>query len=182
MFLALCATGLAYWFGARSFKLTEMSFKVVSQDIKEAAQTHRDTTISLIERQQKIKLMEIEESRNLQIIHELCAIENCIDNIHIMLKKASDKGGLQSLSKEDTANTLQAVNSLRIHIINIIHFVKAYKDKDLKQDGSTVHQKINTILLMLNNEGQKDTELSNLIDLTNDFVSTIHNLLKQKAA
>ena len=45
-----------------------------------------------------------------------------------------------------------------------------------------MHNKIDKILVMLNNEGRKDTELLDLIGLTKDFIDKIHNLLKQKAA
>jgi hypothetical protein len=57
------ATWLAYWYGQKSFKLTEMSFKTVSEDIKQAAETQRNTTEKLIESQENIKRMDIMTER-----------------------------------------------------------------------------------------------------------------------
>lgn len=59
VFLALCATALAYWFGVRSFKLTEMSFNLVSNDIKESAQTNLKTSELMMQNQ--IRVLEIQK-------------------------------------------------------------------------------------------------------------------------
>ena len=61
--LAMSATLLAYLFGARSFKLTEMSFKVVSSDIKESAQTHLLTSQLMMENQ--IKVLKVQKRNEL---------------------------------------------------------------------------------------------------------------------
>lgn len=143
------------WVVAASVLLSFFGFLLTVYVVRKSTQSQIESNNNLCASQQKIKLMEIEESRNLQIIHELCAIENSITNIQIVLKKASDSDGLQSLSLEDGENTLKAMNSLRLHIINITHFVKAYKVTDIKQDGLTVHNKIDKILVMLNNEEEK---------------------------
>lgn len=69
------ATWLAYWYGRKSFKLTEMSFKVVSQDIQEAAQSHHKTTLELIRSQEKVKLIEIEAQyieKNIDQVRNIC--------------------------------------------------------------------------------------------------------------
>jgi len=55
------ATWLAYWYGRKSFKLTELSFKVVSEDIKEAAESHRNMTKQIIESQEMLKRIELQE-------------------------------------------------------------------------------------------------------------------------
>ncbi|WP_228259879.1 YccF domain-containing protein [Acinetobacter terrestris] len=52
------ATWLAYWYGRKSFKLTEMSFKIVSEDIKQAAETNRQTTMVIIQSQAEISKLE----------------------------------------------------------------------------------------------------------------------------
>jgi hypothetical protein len=57
------ATWLAYWYGQKSFKLTEMSFKTVSEDIKQAAETQRNTTEKLIKSQENLKRMDIMTER-----------------------------------------------------------------------------------------------------------------------
>lgn len=61
LILGSFATWLAYWYGCKSFQLTELSFKVVSEDIKEAAESHRNMTKQLIESQEKLKRVELQE-------------------------------------------------------------------------------------------------------------------------
>ena len=58
--LGLFATWLAYWYGRKSFKLTEMSFKTVSEDIKQAAETHRITTDKVLNNQKMLKEQELQ--------------------------------------------------------------------------------------------------------------------------
>src|SRR5690606_30457744 len=59
LILGISATIIAIWYGRKSFKLTEMSFKVVSEDIKQAAETNRQTTKTLIESQENLKDKEL---------------------------------------------------------------------------------------------------------------------------
>ncbi len=61
LILGSFATWLAYWYGRKSFQLTELSFKVVSEDIKEAAESHRNMTKQLIESQENLKRVELQE-------------------------------------------------------------------------------------------------------------------------
>lgn len=61
LILGSFATWLAYWYGCKSFQLTELSFKVVSEDIKEAAESHRNMTKQLIESQENLKRVELQE-------------------------------------------------------------------------------------------------------------------------
>lgn len=57
--LGISATIIAIWYGRKSFKLTEMSFKIVSADIKQAAETHRIINENI--------LLSQENSRNIEI-------------------------------------------------------------------------------------------------------------------
>ena len=49
---------VAIWYGRKSFKLTEMSFKIVSEDIKQAAEIHREVNKSILDNQKAIKNIE----------------------------------------------------------------------------------------------------------------------------
>lgn len=49
VFLALCATGLAYWFGVRSFVLTKQSFDSLIEQIKSSENGMRETNKQLID-------------------------------------------------------------------------------------------------------------------------------------
>ena len=67
LILGISATIIAIWYGRKSFKLTEMSFKVVSEDIKQAAETNRQTTKTLIESQENLKDKELKVLRKQNI-------------------------------------------------------------------------------------------------------------------
>lgn len=56
--LGVSATIIAIWYGRKSFKLTELSFKTVSNDIKEAAELNRIVNKQIIEAQYKLKNLE----------------------------------------------------------------------------------------------------------------------------
>lgn len=51
--LGISATIIVIWYGRKSFKLTEMSFRTVSNDIKEAAILNRQVNADIIEAQYK---------------------------------------------------------------------------------------------------------------------------------
>ncbi|MDY6529342.1 hypothetical protein [Acinetobacter faecalis] len=53
--LGISATIIVIWYGRKSFKLTEMSFRTVSNDIKEAAILNRQVNADIIEAQYKLK-------------------------------------------------------------------------------------------------------------------------------
>lgn len=54
------ATWLAYWYGRKSFQLTEMSFKTVSEDIKQSAESHRDVNQRILNSQKDLKNKELQ--------------------------------------------------------------------------------------------------------------------------
>ena len=64
VFLALFATGLAYWFGARSFVLTKQSFDSLIEQIKSSENGMRETNKQLIDSQKQLKRMDIVIEKN----------------------------------------------------------------------------------------------------------------------
>lgn len=78
-FVAATVVGIiaAIWYGQKSFKLTEMSFKIVSQEIEEAAQSHRETAITMFEQQKALKEIDYKLTRTLEFekqFHEKIAL------------------------------------------------------------------------------------------------------------
>ncbi|NHC02409.1 hypothetical protein G9F31_01245 [Acinetobacter sp. 187] len=63
VFLALCATGLAYWFGAKSFVLTKQSFEAVVKQIKSSENLMETSNRELIESQENLKRLDIANER-----------------------------------------------------------------------------------------------------------------------
>lgn len=57
--LGISATIIAIWYGRKSFQLTEMSFKTVSEDIKQSAESHRDVNQRILDSQKADKHKEI---------------------------------------------------------------------------------------------------------------------------
>ncbi len=62
--LGISATIIAIWYGRKSFKLTEMSFKIVSADIKQAAETHRMVNANILLGQENGRNIEIKLAFN----------------------------------------------------------------------------------------------------------------------
>ncbi|WP_163120877.1 hypothetical protein [Acinetobacter portensis] len=62
--LGISATIIAIWYGRKSFQLTEMSFKTVSEDIKQAAETHRLINDNILRSQENSRSIEIKLTFN----------------------------------------------------------------------------------------------------------------------
>ncbi|MDY6449688.1 hypothetical protein [Acinetobacter faecalis] len=62
VFLALCATGLAYWFGVRSFVLTKQSFDSLIEQIKSSECVTLSTNKALIVSQENQKKAELDHA------------------------------------------------------------------------------------------------------------------------
>ena len=63
VFLTLCATGLAYWFGARSFILTKQSFDAVIMQIESSEISIAKSNKELIESQENLKKIDLMAER-----------------------------------------------------------------------------------------------------------------------
>lgn len=63
VFLALCATGLAYWFGVRSFILTKQSFDAVIRQIESSEISISKSNKELIENQENLKKIDLMAER-----------------------------------------------------------------------------------------------------------------------
>lgn len=65
------ATWLAYWYGWKSFYLTEMSFRTVSEEIKQAAETHRLVNAQILASQKNNKDRDIKLAFNKEWSNQL---------------------------------------------------------------------------------------------------------------
>lgn len=78
------ATWLAYWYGRKSFYLTEMSFRTVSEEIKQAAETHRLVNAQILASQKNNKDRDIKLAFNKewsdQLIGSLSELTADLDN------------------------------------------------------------------------------------------------------
>lgn len=129
------ATWLAYWFGRKSFKLTEMSFKVVSEDIKQAAQTNRETTIELINNQRKIAELEItykEKSEQLEnLIQRGGKIIIFQNKLIIELYKLATRSN--KIFEQDVEKIVSRLNELSSEILSEYHLFQLLMNTDSKE-------------------------------------------------
>ena len=84
------ATWLAYWYGRKSFKLTEMSFKTVIQQIQASEQSALSLNSKLFEQQLMLqnRLKELEIQKNI-IDRFRCVAETFIINVELFLSSVT---------------------------------------------------------------------------------------------
>ena len=129
------ATWLAYWYGRKSFKLTELSFKVVSEDIRQAAKTNSDIAISMMENQITITELQIrskEKSEELERIitrgGEIIVLQN---KLIIELYKLATLG--DEIFKKDIEVIVSRLNELNNEILSEYHLFLLLMSTDSKE-------------------------------------------------
>lgn len=131
--LGISATIIAIWYGRKSFQLTEMSFKVVSEDIKQAAKTHRLVNTQILASQETNREREIKLAFNQQwsekLINSLSELTSNLDNW--ILKVV----GLSSETKKLKQNK---------------HDFELSEDKYFINEIKTLHSGSNSIRKLLN--------------------------------
>lgn len=90
LLLSGLATWLAYWYGRKSFKLTEMSFKTVIQQIQASEQSALSLNSKLFEQQLMLqnRLKELEIQKNI-IDRFRCVAETFIINVELFLSSVT---------------------------------------------------------------------------------------------
>ena len=128
------ATWLAYWYGRKSFVLTELSFKVVSEDIRQAAKTNSDIAISMMENQITITELQIrskEKSEELERIitrgGEIIVLQN---KLIIELYKLATLG--DEIFKKDIETIVSRLNELNNGILSEYHLFLLLMSTDSK--------------------------------------------------
>ena len=129
------ATWLAYWYGRKSFVLTELSFKVVSEDIRQAAKTNSDIAISMMENQITITELQIrskEKSEELERIitrgGEIIVLQN---KLIIELYKLATLG--DEIFKKDIETIVSRLNELNNGILSEYHLFLLLMSTDSKE-------------------------------------------------
>lgn len=180
VFLALCATGLAYWFGARSFVLTKQSFDAVVKQIKSSEDLMAISNRELIESQKELKKEELTDLHNREILKEVILFEKCIFSINVYLKRRSDK---QPETADERVKLKDNLNVFLAQRFNLNALIKAYKDLDLSDNFRSLDIKYNELIDKVINHGETgfDTEISNLINSSNDICKLIYAEIRKAA-
>lgn len=183
VFLALCATGLAYWFGARSFILTKQSFDAVIEQIGASmsdAKNHKDITIAQInagaqeaELNKDITIRQLEETTK----QNLETNRNLIFSHHKLSLNAS---------RQDWINS---VRQIAIEIISLLDqysreakklSVKAYATDHLESPVGI--EKLNNLDILIKNIREKYFSLELFLNpgdpLDNEICVSMTEVLK----
>ena len=125
--------GILVW--AESFVLTELSFKVVSEDIRQAAKTNSDIAISMMENQITITELQIrskEKSEELERIitrgGEIIVLQN---KLIIELYKLATLG--DEIFKKDIETIVSRLNELNNGILSEYHLFLLLMSTDSKE-------------------------------------------------
>ncbi len=86
--LALFATGLAYWFGMRSFVLTKQGFNLTLEQIGKSVEQTLNSNKELYQSQENLKLMEIRSNHRQEWINKVREIFNeiliVLENLYLL--------------------------------------------------------------------------------------------------
>lgn len=97
------ATWLAYWYGRKSFKLTEMSFKSLVLEIQSSQQTAFDLNQKLFEQQIALQKNELQSKERIvwnDLVYEICADCNILINNYIFKAQEIIKFYLRTNSRD----------------------------------------------------------------------------------
>jgi hypothetical protein len=88
VFLALFATGLAYWFGRKSFDLTTLGFDLTLKQIGTSVEQTLNSNRELYQSQENLKLMEIRSNHRQEWINKVREIFNeifiVLENLYLL--------------------------------------------------------------------------------------------------
>jgi len=176
------ATWLAYWYGRKSFKLTELSFKVVSEDIRQAAKTNSDIAISMMENQITITELQIrskEKSEELERIitrgGEIIVLQN---KLIIELYKLATLG--DEIFKKDIEVIVSRLNELNNEILSEYHLFLLLMSTDSKEYSRI--KILGDLFLQIAWEVAARVQLNHKIGsiyLDEKFKETLHNSFKE---
>lgn len=170
VFLALCATGLAYWFGRKSFKLTEMSFKTVVEEIKASQQSAKDLNTRLFEQQKELQKNELQYAFEASELDKLRTIISeyltCLIDFNkfiTMQVKSLDK---EVLIKESVKYNLRVANYTQL-----IELFLDCENKDLHREVKTKLKDLLNILWDIRKalDNDYDEFEKKIIDFANEF-------------
>lgn len=179
LILSGLATWLAYWYGRKSFKLTEMSFKTVSQDIKESSEIHKLTTKRILDNQLKLKEIDYLQHQSKIIIEAISNFDINIYMLEIYLRKVLDK---RLITDEERKIALSFHDQLHPNRIKIKNLFQAYltSDNDLDVKMQNIILKINELLSALKNNEGEDVKLNEIIHMHKELVNDLHGRLLNK--
>ncbi|WP_250850261.1 hypothetical protein [Acinetobacter sp. ANC 5378] len=116
------ATWLAYWYGKKSFRLTEMSFKTVSEDIKQAAETHRLVNAQILESQKTNKDRDIKLAFNKEWSEKLItSLSELTPNLDDWILRVIGLSNETIKRKKNTPNFRLSEDKYFMNEIKILH-------------------------------------------------------------
>lgn len=173
---------IAIWYGRKSFVLTELSFKVVSEDIRQAAKTNSDIAISMMENQITITELQIrskEKSEELERIitrgGEIIVLQN---KLIIELYKLATLG--DEIFKKDIEIIVSRLNELNNEILSEYHLFLLLMSTDSKEYSRI--KILGDLFLQIAWEVVARFQLNHKIGsiyLDEEFKETLHNSFKE---
>lgn len=124
LFLGLCATWLAYWYGRTSFKLTKQSFDAVIAQIKSSEQVALDLNQRLFEQQKELQNKDLAFKQKSEWENQLRAVsaEYQINLTMFIYKSQYFEKNLLSSQSEERNNFYNEITIISEHAIK--HLVR----------------------------------------------------------
>lgn len=173
---------IAIWYGRKSFILTELSFNVVSADIRQAAKTNSDIAISMMENQITITKLQIrskEKSEELERIitrgGEIIVLQH---KLIIELYKLATLG--DEIFKKDIKIIVSRLNGLNNEILSEYHLFLLLMSTDSKEYSRI--KILGDLFLQIAWEVAARFQLNNKIGsiyLDKNFKETLHDSFKE---
>ena len=117
----------------------------MSDDIKQAAESHSQTTLNLIENQEKLKLIDINEKRIHDVRTDLFILENDIEEIKYILQ-FSTAFPTREICSDDEKILFEKLNNLRKTVIKLNHLIKSYNFESIEKDVEIFILTVNTLI------------------------------------
>lgn len=172
LILGCLATWLAYWYGRKSFQLTEMSFKTVVEEIKASQQSALDLNAKLFEQQSMLQLnklqyayksAQVEKLRTIITEYLTCLIDF---NTSITMK-------IKELEQE---KLIQEIVKYNLKVANYHQIIELFLDYENHESHKNIKVKLKSLLDTLWNirkEFEKDENHVNqkIIEFSIEFES-----------
>lgn len=199
VFFVLCATWFAYWCAQKSFKLTEMSFKTLSDDIRQSAEVHQNTTDLIIKSQFDLKNAEFQEATQrewkLKLIEDFISIKPLITKYFTFLGSVNliykgDKEFWINKDLDDYRADFEKVEDslfqLIAHIEVLLKFVIDDEDNKCVIEWKSLEENLVSYKILCMTGGLDKNEIAtcykNLTHIIEGVFKNLKNSFKKKAA
>lgn len=176
VFLALCATGLAYWFGVRSFKLTKQSFELTLKQIASSVEQTLNSNKELYQSQQDLQLMQIKATHRQEWIDKVRAIFSEILIVRSQLYILIPNNNSQNI-KMRISSKIEEFRSLRNKIILYLN-----PSENLSEAILSEINRIDDLVTKFYNKTLVEGEIDKLLEIviSKKLVDNMQELLKKE--